>query len=86
MPSPINTSNYRANYGQKRKPGKKQDKNLKKERKKETHLGPDQRETEPQGSSFVTKHREKPGAGGYSVLKIKHAAKLKHWDRRGKVF
>ena len=23
MPSPINTSNYRANYGQKRKPGKK---------------------------------------------------------------
>mgnify|MGYP000035940032 CR=1 FL=1 len=58
----------------------------KKERKKETPLGPDQRETEPQGSSFVTKHREKPGAGGYSVLKIKHAAKLKHWDRRGKVF
>ena len=28
-------------------------KNLKKERKKETPLGPDQRETEPQGSSFL---------------------------------
>ena len=71
--------------GKKENQAKKQDKNLKKERKKETPLGPDQRETEPQGSSFVTKHREKPG-GGYSVLKIKHAAKLKHWDRRGKVF
>ena len=63
--------------GKKENQAKKQDKNLKKERKKETPLGPDQRETEPQGSSFVTKHREKPGAGGYSVLKIKHAAKLK---------
>lgn len=72
--------------GKKENQAKKQDKNLKKERKKETPLGPDQRETEPQGRSFVTKHREKPGAGGYSVLKIKHAAKLKHWDRRGKVF
>ena len=72
--------------GKKENQAKKQDKNLKKERKKETPLGPDQRETEPQGSSFVTKHREKPGAGGYSVLKIKHAATLKHWDRRGKVF
>lgn len=72
--------------GKKENQAKKQDKNLKKERKKETPLGPDQRETEPQGSYFVTKHREKPGAGGYSVLKIKHAAKLKHWDCRGKVF
>ena len=72
--------------GKKENQAKKQDKNLKKERKKETPLGPDHRENKPQGRPFVAKHSEKPGAGGYSVLKIKHAAKLKHWDRRGKVF
>ena len=72
--------------GKKENQAKKQDKKGKKERKKETPLGQDQRETEPQGSSCGRKKREKQGAGGYSVLKIKHAAKLKHWDRRGKVF
>lgn len=65
---------------------KKQDKNLKKEREKENPLGTAPKEAEPQGISLVRECRENPGAGGYSVLKIKQAAKLKHWDHRGKVF
>ncbi|MFQ9410841.1 MAG: hypothetical protein ACLR1T_07095 [Evtepia gabavorous] len=85
MPSPINTSNYRANYGQKENQAKKQDKNLKKERKKETPLGPDQRDRAT-GEFFCDETQRETRGGRLFCFENKTRRKTETLGSPGKVF